>query len=288
MSTSMVTVRELIAWGVDEYSFRNAGAHFNHEELEKKIAQARESLCECKIYSDALLTKKTESIQDLLRVASQRDDLNQECEGLDWTLGVVDLRRILSFQRRLVFSSKRKRLISCKRNDWPSLISLSIGTRRSTEHQLVRTDCAADSLDISLHSSNPDLQFRLDATQSAAGLSPLSLYGGSPFLEVARLRDRWFLRDGYHRAYDLLRAEIHHVPAVIVFARTIEEVGAIEPWFFNEDQLFSERPPRVTDFLDESLVLSYKRIALHKVIRVRIDESLEPFDEIEDRQGEEQ
>lgn len=288
MSSPVVTVRELIAWGVDEYSFRNTSDHFNHEEMEKRITQARESLvgCECQIYSDALLTRETESIQDLLSIASDRDDLHQEYEGLEWALGVVDLRRLLSFQRRLVFSPKRERLTYCKQNDWRRLISLAIGARRSTEYQLVRNEYSADSLDISLHSSNPDLQFRLDVTKGAAGLSPLSLYGGSPFLEVAKFRDRWFLRDGYHRAYDLLQAGVHHVPAVIVFARTIEEVGAVEPWFFSEEQLFSDRPPRVTDFLDEELVLSYKRTALRKVIRVRVEESLEPSDEIEDRQGE--
>jgi len=77
------------------------------------------------------------------------------------------------------------------------------------------------------------------------------------------------------------------MPAVVIRTRTLEELGATEPWFFSEHQLFSDRPPLVTDFLDECLVLRYERTALRKVIRIRLEESLEPVDEIE-LQGEQQ
>ena len=61
----------------------------------------------------------------------------------------------------------------------------------------------------------------------------------------------------------------------------IEEPGATEPWFFGDEQLFSDRPPRITDFLDDGLVLHYERTALHKVIRIRIEESLNEIDRIQ-------
>jgi hypothetical protein len=94
---------------------------------------------------------------------------------------------------------------------------------------------------------------------------------------VAQYRDRWFLRDGYHRAYDLLRANIFRVPAVIVYARTLDELGATQPWFFNEETLFSATPPRVLDFLDDALVLEYSRPLLVKTVSVTIEESLAPL-----------
>jgi hypothetical protein len=78
---------------------------------------------------------------------------------------------------------------------------------------------------------------------------------------------------------------VHRIPAVVIYARTIEELGATEPWFFGESQLFSERPPQVTDFLEDDLVLRYERVALRKVIRIRIEESLQPFDERDEIQG---
>jgi hypothetical protein len=289
VSASIVEVRELIGWGFDEYPFRTAMAECRAETLANRAKRASEVLAkrECHAEHDALLAEETKSIQHLLTLASRRDDLQREYEELDWTLAVVDLRRLLAFQRRLILDPTRQPLALLNQDDWPRLISLAIGTKRSTKHHLVHNKCTIGSLDVSLHSSNPDLQFRLDPKKGGAGFSPLSLHGGSPFFEVAKLRGRWFLRDGYHRAYNLLQAGVHHVPAVVIFARTIRELGATEPWFFGEEQLFSDRPPRVTDFLDEDLTVSYERAALRKVIRVRIEESLEPSSETEDIQGDE-
>ena len=289
MTGSSVDVHELIAWGFDEYSLRNAMADYSPEALANKVRLAREALAEreCYIHIEALLLAETERIQPLLTVASQRDDLQKEYEGLTWTLGVVNLRRLLAFQRRLIFAPARKPLEPFRQDDWPGLISLAIGTRRSTKYRLEHNKCVIDGLDVCLYSSNPDFQLRLDSSRGEAGLLPLSLYGGSPFLEVAELGGRWFLRDGYHRAYNLLRMGVHHVPAVVISARDIGEVGATQPWFFCEEQLFSDRPPRVIDFLHADLVLKYKRVPLRKVIRVRIEESLEPLDETESVQGDE-
>jgi hypothetical protein len=274
----------LIGWGFDEYPFRNAMGDCYPEALANRTKRACEVLAEreCHVDRDALLAEETKDIQHLLTHASRRDDLQREYEELDWTLAVVDLRRLLAFQRRLILDPSRQLLELLNQDDWPRLISLALGTKRSTKHHLVRNKCTIDSLDVSLYSSNPDLQFRLDSKKGGVGFSSLSLHGGSPFFEVAKLRDRWFLRDGYHRAYSLLQAGVHRVPAVVIFTRTISELGATEPWFFGEEQLFSDRPPQVTDFIDEDLTISYERTPLRKVIRVRIEESLEPFNEAED------
>jgi len=63
---------------------------------------------------------------------------------------------------------------------------------------------------------------------------------------------------------------------VIVQARTLEELGATRPWFFPEEVLFSPTPPRVTDFLDDNLVLEYDRIPLIKTLRVTVEETFVP------------
>lgn len=86
-----------------------------------------------------------------------------------------------------------------------------------------------------VRSHNPDLQLRLEAERG--GGCPFAVDGGSPFFEVAEFGGRWFLRDGYHRAYALLRAGVYRMVAV-VRARTMEELGATEPWFFGEEVLF--------------------------------------------------
>jgi hypothetical protein len=288
MTIPKVTVRELIAWDLDEYLYRDAVAGVGQAELREKAMRARAKLAERDPYAGntALLEQETRDIQDLLIVAAQREDLRQEYESLDWTLAVIDMRRLLAFQRRLVFSSDSQALIAPERDDWHHLISMAIGTQRSTDHVLIHDRSEEDQLAIRLHSSNPDLRLRFHPETSRGKLLPLSLYGGSPFFEVAEFRGRWFLRDGYHRAYHLLQAGVDRMPVVVIYARSIEELGATAPWFFNEQQLFSARPPQVTDFLDDDMILCYERMALRKVIRIHVEESLEPFDEIEEGQGE--
>jgi hypothetical protein len=282
-------VYELIAWGFDEYPYRDSAIDLGREELAKKVERARQRLAEREFHANcpALLSEQPKNLNCLLAECTQRSDLREEYEGLNWMLGIVDLRRLLAFQRRLVFSASSHAPPTLQQDDWAQLISLTVGPQRSTEHCLVRNRSSTGDLDITLHSSNPDLQVRLSPNTKSGFQWPLSLYGGSPFFEVAELRGRWFLRDGYHRAYRLLQAGVHRIPAIVIYTRTIGELGATEPWFFSEEQLFSERPPRVTDFLDENLVLRYERTALRKVIRIRVEESLQPFDETDEVQGDE-
>jgi hypothetical protein len=288
LKPAKVDVHELIAWALDEYPYRSSTIGPRQEELAKQIEQAQQRLTEREPYEGcpALLAEEPAGIKHLLTTHVRRTDLQEEYEGLDWTLGVVDLRRLLAFQRRLVFNSAQRFSSIPQQDDWSQLISLAFGSRRDTKHRIISNGNVVDGLDVNLYSSNPDLRLRLNPKAWHSDLLPLSLYGGSPFFEVAELRGRWFLRDGYHRAYRSLQAGVHYMPAVVIRTRTLEELGATEPWFFNEDRLFSDRPPRVMDFLDESLVLRYERAALRKVIHIRIEESLQSFDETDEVQGE--
>ena len=285
MTVSKVNVRELIAWDLDDYPYRDAAAGVDSVKLDERTKRASAQLAERDRYTGttALLEQETKDIEDLLKVAAEREDLQGEYENLDWTLAVIDIRRLLAFQRRLVFGCTLQAPIVPDRDDWPQLISLAIGSQRSTEHVVIHDRREDDQLDICLHSSNPDLRLRLHSKTGQGELLPLSLYGGSPFFEVAEFRGRWFLRDGYHRAYHLLKAGVYRMPAVVIYTRSIEELGATAPWFFDEEQLFSDRPPQVTDFLDDNMILHYERTALRKVIRIHIEESLEPFDAAEGR-----
>jgi hypothetical protein len=275
-------VHELIPWELDEYSYRSSSTGLDEEQIAQQVAHAKQIVAGRERYAgcSALLEEETENIRHLLAARTQRADLQEEYRGLDWMLGVVDLRRLLAFQRRLVFNAAPASGPMPQQSDWHQLISLTLSEQqKDTRYHLALNKSVIGKLDFALHSSNPDLQLRLSLNEGLGNDSPLFLHGGSPFFEVAEFRGRWFLRDGYHRAYLLLRAGVHQLPAVVIRARSLEELGATEPWFFSEKVLFSEYPPMVTDFLDEKLVLHYERAALRRVIRVRIEESLQAFDE---------
>jgi len=220
------------------------------------------------LQTSALIEAESRAHEAALRPHAARADLLLEMDGLDWSLGIVDLRHLLSFQRRLSFESKAPRQPLPAAQDWPALINFSFGPSRP----ITCTSHLDETRALVLQSEDPNLQLCF----SIGGAQPITLYGGSPFLEVAEFRGRWFLRDGYHRAYRLLTYGIPAVPAVVIRARSLKELGAVQPWFFPEEILFSDRPPQVVDFLDDLLTRQYTRPPLLKTLRLTVEESFAP------------
>ena len=251
---------ELVAWGFDEYESRPKS--FDR----KKTVQARDLVVQRSVdyFSSALCQEETRLLRDTFDTQQSRHDLQTEMRSLDWSLGVVDLRRLLAFQRRLSFDSTRAMTVP-PQHDWDSLIEIAFASPNPVVCDMIHD---TDKKTVTLQSSNPNVQLRVTHDPAA----PVAVYAGSPFFEVAQYAGRWFLRDGYHRAYNLLRAGIFRLPAVIVRARTLEELGAVQPRFFSEAILLSEHPPFVTDFLNESLTIEYDRYPIIKTLRITMEE----------------
>jgi len=258
-------IRELAAWGLDDSSDRPAS-----ERTARTKAHAEECLASLLDWNcrSARVEDVAADIQNVLSCNAERDDLREEFDGLEWTLGVVDLRRLVSFQRRLVLHEEM--IEGTEPRDWAARVQLSLPYCRTSDFE-----SELHSSGLTLSSENPDITVRWQTTREGDGVFALKVRHGSPFMEVGYYRERWFLRDGYHRSYRLLRAGIAEVPAVIVQASTLEELGTNRPWFFPEEVLFSRRPPLVTDFLGDDLVLRWYRPARRKVIRVAITEDFE-------------
>ena len=256
----MIRVRELAGWDLDEDEYRPKIIDGSRLDLARARVAARSSYQ----VESALCEENADRINDSFAVQQARTDLHAEMTGLDWFLGVVDLRNLLAFQRRLILHPVATHTTLPAADDWDALMGLCLGKRSPVVCEALWSDTS-----IVLRSSNPNLHFRV--TQDSS--SPIAIHTGSPFFEVALYKDRWFLRDGYHRAFQCLQAGISRLPAVIVRARTLEELGAIHPWFFSEKLLFSSRPPRVIDFLEDELVIEYNRSPVIKTLRITIEET---------------
>lgn len=269
MNQAHVNIRELAAWGFDDV-VRDV------PDLEGSSQRARQCVEQRPVFAEesALLPEITRNLQHRIRPLLQRGDLLHEYRGLQWDIGVVDLRRLVAFQRRIVIDPEESQAQAIEQDDWDRFLALAFDGKRSTEVDVQHTQIAEDTRQIVLRSSNPDLRLCVETKEA----NLLRLHGGSPFFEVAHYRGRWFLRDGYHRAYNLIRSGVRSMFAVIVEARNIAEVGAVKPWFFDEQTLFSDRPPMVTDFHNAAIVLSYSRRRMVKRITLQIEETLQPAD----------
>jgi hypothetical protein len=263
MSGQKDRIRELIGWDLDAYKYRPAT--YNGDQC----ADARRRVTRRAFFdtANAMIAREADKFREAFSVQAARLDLQAEMAGLDWSLGVVDLRLLLAFQRRLCFNASAGSVVDPAQIE--DLVTLAFGPAKTVRFDLVR---AETNRNLVLESRDPNLHFRF----SAEGSTPVIVHAGSPFFEVGHYRGRWFLRDGYHRAYALLRAGVFVLPAVIVQARTLEELGANQPWFFPESILLSDSPPLVTDFLDDALTIEYERPPLIKTLRIVIEETFAP------------
>jgi hypothetical protein len=262
MSEAKMRVRELAAWGLDQNEYRPAVYRGDPE-----IARARISTRAPFEFTSALVESGNCALRKRLAEQETRADLQVEMDGLDWFPGVVDLRLLLAFQRRIILDSDALNAPLPCPDDWDGLMNLCFGKPKPIVCDAVRSEGS-----VVYCSENLNLHFRFTDDSS----NPIAIHAGSPFFEVAQYRSRWFLRDGYHRAFRCLQAGVSHLPAVIVQARTLEELGAVQPWFFPEEVLFSASPPRVIDFLDDALVIQYHRSPLSKTLRITIEETYTP------------
>jgi hypothetical protein len=259
MTVREAYVRELAGWGLDPDEYRPAVYRGNPASARCLVA-AMDSF----EVRSALVQSDGCRFQGRLREQALRGDLRAEMAGLDWFLDVVDLRLLLAFQRRIILDPEAQESPVPACDDWDGLMDLCFG-----EPKPLTCDASWTESSMLLRSANPNMQLRVTNDSS----SPIIIAPGSAFFEVAHYRGRWFLRDGYHRAFRSLRASVFHLPAVIVRARTLDELGAARPWFFPEAVLLSSKPPRIVDFLDDRLVIEYNRPPLIKTLRLTWEET---------------
>jgi hypothetical protein len=86
------------------------------------------------------------------------------------------------------------------------------------------------------------------------------------FLLVVRSQGRYLLRDGYHRAYGLLRRGIAVVPAFVREFAPHENPGLDNPNLLSSAVYFGERPPLLPDYADDTVAAATQLPASENLI----------------------
>ncbi len=214
----------------------------------------------------------------------QRPDVIATFPGLDWTVGIVDLNDVLSFQKIVVEEEVTQRAGAVIVGDLQSLFSFCLPDPAEAVNLSGTMD--PDQKGVTFSSLNPNLrvggQMIADVDVAMAPGGPArkqkfvgySINFGARFVQVAEYNGRWFVRDGYHRTFGLMRRDMHRIPCIFIKARSFEELGAAAPGFFSYEVLFGDRPPFLRDFLDDSLAISTNQKAHRKVVRISAEEFL--------------
>src|SRR6266446_3485991 len=157
----------------------------------------------------------------------QRPDIRSAFGNLDWQVGMVSLEGVLSFQKSVALEQVEERVEEATHGDLDRLFSICLPDQRSEQFGGL-IDQAGKAMTFS--SLNPNLrvvgnivqeiQLSNDPTQAP---QPVKFAGfavslASSFIQIAEYRGRWFVRDGYHRCYGLLKQGVTRIPCVFIRA----------------------------------------------------------------------
>jgi len=216
-----------------------------------------------------------------LDAVAARADVQAALGQLTWRAEMVDLRQVQTFQKLIKTDGLDARIAPVV-DQSVSLMEFCLPAQQPEPPQGTFAD--VDGKGFTVSSLNPNLRIaagqasRFDVAQVEGGptIATMALsilvYLGPSYLQLAAYRGRYFLRDGYHRAAALLRAEIFEVPCIFIEAASWEQVQPPQQGFFSYEVCFAERPPLVADFWRDEVADDVLQPAVRKVIRVRGDE----------------
>lgn len=104
-----------------------------------------------------------------------------------------------------------------------------------------------------------------------------SLGFGAPFVHVVQFEGRHYLKNGYHRAHELLVRGVEFIPAIVQDARNWDDVGH-RSGFFPAELIRGPNPPRVGHLLDDKLTLAVEFKPVAKLARIKVEELTVPAD----------
>jgi hypothetical protein len=95
---------------------------------------------------------------------------------------------------------------------------------------------------------------------------------GHPYVQVATLRGRYVLKNGYHRAFALRKKGIEYLPCILLEASSYDDLECTgPPTFFGEKPIMGAHPPVFSSFSDAEIAPRTKMRSLQKVTVLRPD-----------------
>jgi hypothetical protein len=167
-------------------------------------------------------------------------------------VAIADLSRVCAIQRHVLTDDATQRVADVDGLDLTSIAAVAIPLAQPR-----RLAAAFNSEKQSwiFSSANPNLRI---AGQCHGEVQPgVHAFGfvisvSASFIQVARYRDRYLRRDGYHRAYGFLARGIQRVPVFVRDYETFAEMG-LPSGLSPQDTYLGERPPLVADYLDDAV-----------------------------------
>jgi hypothetical protein len=165
-----------------------------------------------------------------------------------WTVKIADLRGVCTIQPQVEIINSKERT---KVNDSENQVELAnISIPKANVNPLSASfDQTKNSFVFS--SPNPNLKL-LSPINTQEGIFGFVVGVANSFMQVVKVRDRYFMRDGHHRAYGFLSNNINLVPVLYREFNSINEMG-LPQGLFPAETLIGDKPPRLLDYFEEDV-----------------------------------
>jgi hypothetical protein len=201
-------------------------------------------------------------------------DQPQGAEFFDagWEVKIVDLARLGALQTHVHTDDRAHELAGIDGTDCASIASVTLPVAVPVDVP-IQFDPARNAWIL----SGPNLNLRV--VSNFKGQFRGSVPGSTGFgfvvavvpslMQVARVGDRYVLRDGYHRACAFLRSGITHVPAFVRDFGATEELGAPTGAMLPREVVLGDRPPVVADYLEDAVAADVELPDFRKMIVIQ-------------------
>jgi hypothetical protein len=188
-----------------------------------------------------------------------------ELLGDGWQPALVDLSRVCATQAYVYTDDAVERTMGISADDIAALAQVTLPPAAGSPPR-ASFDAAKQAFVFS--SPNPNLRV-VDRFEQQLERG-VAVYGFvvrvmPSFLLVAGINGRYILRDGYHRAYGMLKRGINVVPAFVRDFGKLEEI-TVPAGMLPHDVFLGDRPPRLCDYLDESVTAEVLLPAAEKIV----------------------
>ena len=263
-ASGRVPGRALIAWlDEDEAGRWLGGSEFQssrdplHREL---VRRARAAVAARPVYESGAVpgTALPADIDHHLGLLRAHPESSQSIALMGEPM-LVDLARVVAAQKQILTADAEDRVRGASATDLLGLARLTLPVPR---REPIAWSFDSQRNAFVLSSPNPNLRVVGHFNSTVGGEVPGVVFDGFGFalsyqrsyMQVAVIAGRPVLRDGYHRAFGLLRAGIRCVPAFVKHYRSWDEAD-MPPGLLREEVCLGPRPPLLTDYLDDRVAL---------------------------------
>jgi hypothetical protein len=191
-----------------------------------------------------------------------------------WQVGIADLGRVCAFQPIIHIDEALTRTGVAL--ELAAIAEVALPVASHTETINVSFDESQRAWVVM--SRNPNLRFTGSFSAPTNGMPGLGFqYGLLPsFIQVAEYNGRYYLRDGYHRAFGFLARGQRRVPVFWRRLSTMEQMG-MPKGMLPHDAVFGERPPTLLDYQDDAVSGSCIRPSQVKLLVINALETTSPL-----------